>query len=134
MDAQRSIQGRALQPGRRGSRRRVQMRTFGNVDERHDRRQADVRALDIGEVLLKVLQQRADAFRSEAQGEREKAEKEADKKVKQIQEELDEEVDRIRNDKEMDQIQQIQELFRAQQRKSEELSNETAKINQDKKI
>ena len=35
------------------------MRTFGNVDERHDRRQADVRALDIGEVLLKVLQQRA---------------------------------------------------------------------------
>ena len=82
---------------------------------------------------LKVLQQRADAFRSEAQGEREKAEKEADKKVKQIQEELDEEVDRIRNDKEMDQIQQIQELFRAQQRKSEELSNETAKINQDKK-
>lgn len=82
---------------------------------------------------LKVLQQRADAFRAEAQEERENAEKEADKKVKEKQKELDEEVKRIQDDKEMDQIQKFQELFRAQQRKSEELSNETAKIEQAKK-
>jgi ABC-2 type transport system permease protein len=82
---------------------------------------------------LKVLQQQADAFRSEAQDERDKAEKEADKKVKELQEELDKEVERIQNDTEMDQMQQIQELFRAQQRKSEELAIEQKKIDQAKK-
>ena len=82
--------------------------------------------------VLKVLQERADEFRTKAQKERDRAEDEAAERLKVLNEELKEEVDQITSDQEMNWLEQSIAGGIAQSKKARQLETETRIIEQAK--